>query len=183
MSRAKARTKPKKVGSKRAGAKKAGPKKDAVRAEVRALVHGPSYMTFDDVVADFPMEHINTRPPNVPYTPWHLLEHIRITQRDILEYIEDPEYRLSAWPDDYWPKPDRQADAAAWKKTVADFRRDRAALEKIAADPRVPLGSALPYAPQHTVIRELLIASEHNTYHIGELAILRQVMGTWPARR
>ena len=66
-----------------------------MRAEVRALVHGPSYMTFDDVVADFPMEHINTRPPNVPYTPWHLLEHMRIAQRDILEYIEDPEYRLS----------------------------------------------------------------------------------------
>ena len=69
---------------------KAGPKKDAVRAEVRALVHGPSYMTFDDAIAEFPMEHINTRPPNVPYTPWHLLEHMRIAQRDILDYIEDP---------------------------------------------------------------------------------------------
>jgi hypothetical protein len=178
MSRPKARAKPKKAGPKKAGAKK-----DAVRAEVRALVHGPSYMSFDDVVADFPMEHINTRPPNVPYTPWHLLEHLRIAQRDILEYIEDSEYRPPTWPDDYWPKADRQGDAAAWKKTVADFRRDRAALEKIAADLRVPLGSALRYAPQHTVIRELLIAAEHNTYHIGELAILRQVMGTWPARR
>ena len=81
-------------------------KGDAVRAEVRALVHGPSYMTFDDVVADFPMKHVNTRPPNVPYTPWHLLEHMRIAQRDILEYIEDPEYRLPSWPDDYWPKPE-----------------------------------------------------------------------------
>ncbi len=161
---------------------KAGVKKDAVRAEVRALVHGPSYMTFDDVVAAFPMKHINTRPPNVPYTPWHLLEHMRIAQRDILEYIEDPEYRLPAWPDDYWPKPQATADATAWQKTVAAFRRDRAALEKIAANPRVALGSALPYAREHTLIRELLIVSEHNTYHIGELAILRQVMGTWPAR-
>ena len=77
--------------------------KDAVRAEVRALVGGPSYMTFDDVVADFPMQHINTRPPHVDYTPWQLLEHMRFTQRDILEYIEDPEYRLPSWPDDYWP--------------------------------------------------------------------------------
>lgn len=178
MSRAKAGMKPK------AGTKpKAGVKKDAVRVEVRALVHGPSYMTFDDVVADFPMRHINTRPPNVPYTPWHLLEHMRIAQRDILEYIEDPDYRLPTWPDDYWPKPDDEADAAAWKKTIADFRRDRAALAKIAANPRVALGSALPYAQQHTLIRELLIVSEHNTYHIGEFAILRQVMGTWPSRR
>jgi len=162
---------------------KRAPAKDAVRAEVRNLVHGPSYMTFDDVVADFPMPHINTRPPNVSYTPWHLLEHMRIAQRDILEYIEDPEYRLPTWPDDYWPAADAKADAKAWKKTVEGFRRDRAALEKIAANPRVALGSALPYARQHTLIRELLIVSEHNTYHIGEFAILRQVMGTWPARR
>ncbi len=134
-------------------------KKDAVRAEVRALVHGPSYMTFDDVVADFPMTHINTRPPNVPYTPWHLLEHMRITQRDILEYIEDDEYRQPDWPDDYWPKPEATADAKAWQKTIAAFRRDRVALEKIAANPRVALGSALPYARKHTLIRELLIVS------------------------
>jgi len=166
-----------KTGTKQARAK------DAVRAEVRALVHGPSYMTLEDAVADFPMQHINTRPPHVSYTPWHLLEHMRIAQRDILEYIEDPEYRLPTWPDDYWPKPDAQADEAMWKKTVADFLRDRAALEKIAADAKVALGSALPYARQHTLIRELLIVSEHNTYHIGEFAILRQVMGTWPARR
>jgi hypothetical protein len=140
-------------------------------------------MTFEDVVADFPMAHINTRPPHVSYTPWHLLEHMRIAQRDILEYIEDPKYRLPTWPDDYWPRPDAQADDATWKKTVAEFLRDRAALEKIAANPKVALGAALPYARQHTLIRELLIVSEHNAYHIGEFAILRQVMGTWPARR
>ena len=170
VSRARARTKPRIA-------------KDAVRAEVRKLVHGPSYMTFDDVVADFPMQHINTRPPNVPYTPWHLLEHMRIAQRDILEYIEDQDYRLPTWPDDYWPKPEQEADANAWRKTVADFRRDRTALEKLAANPRVALGSPLPYAQQHTLIRELLIVSEHNAYHIGEFAILRQVMGSWPPGR
>jgi hypothetical protein len=158
-------------------------RKDAVRAEVRNLVHGPSYMTFDDVVADFPMKHINTRPPNVSYTPWHLLEHIRIAQRDILEYIENARYRHPKWPEDYWPEPEARADAKAWTKTVAGFRKDRAALEKIAANSRVALGAPLPYARQHTYIRELLIVSEHNTYHIGELAILRQVMGAWPARR
>ena len=158
-------------------------KRDAVRAEVRNLVHGPSYMTFDDVVADFPMKHVNTRPPNVSYTPWHLLEHMRIAQRDILEYIEDERYRHPKWPEDYWPAPDAKADAKAWKKTVAGFRKDRAALEKIAASSRVALGAPLPYARPHTYIRELLIVAEHNTYHIGELAILRQVMGAWPSGR
>ncbi|MGH7421744.1 MAG: DinB family protein [Candidatus Rokuibacteriota bacterium] len=164
-------------------ARRAAMEKDTVRAEVRNLVHGPSYMSFDEVVEDFPMNRINTRPPNVPYTPWHLLEHMRIAQRDILEYIEDKNYRPPRWPEDYWPDPAAQADAKAWKKTVAAFRRDRGALEKIAGNARIPLGAPLPHAKQHTYIRELLIASEHNTYHIGELAILRQVMGAWPANR
>jgi hypothetical protein len=158
-------------------------KKDAVRAEVRNLVHGPSYMTFDDVVAAFPAKHINTRPPNVTYTPWHLLEHMRIAQRDILEYIQDEHYRHPSWPADYWPASEARADAKAWKKTIAQFRKDRSALEKIAADSRMALGSSLPYAPRHTYIRELVIVSEHNAYHIGELAILRQVIGAWPAKR
>jgi hypothetical protein len=108
---------------------------------------------------------------------------MRIAQRDILEYIQDEDYHHPSWPADYWPASDATADAKAWKKTIAQFRKDRAALEKIAANARVALGSPLPYAPKHTYIRELLIVSEHNTYHIGELAILRQVMGAWPAKR
>ena len=160
-----------------------GVKKDMVRAEVRNLVHGPSYMTFEDAVADFPMKHINTRPPNIAYSPWHLLEHMRLAQRDILDYIRDPDYRAPKWPEDYWPRVEEEADAKAWKKTVAAFLRDRAALEKIAANPRTSLAAPLPYARQHTLIRELAIVSEHNTFHIGEFAILRQIMGTWPARR
>ena len=105
-------------------------KTDAVRAEVRNLVHGPSYMTFDDVVADFPMKHINTRPPNVTYTPWHLLEHIRIAQRDILEYIQDEDYHHPSWPADWKNQPPgrlwRTACNIEWTRPVesqalADF--------------------------------------------------------------
>ena len=108
---------------------------------------------------------------------------MRRAQRDILDYIRDPDYRLPAWPDDYWPAADEEADPRAWKKTVAEFVRDRTALEKIAANPRTSLSAPLPHARKHTFIRELAIVSEHNAYHIGEFAILRQVMGTWPAGR
>jgi len=108
---------------------------------------------------------------------------MRIAQGDILEYIEERDDKLPTWPEDYWPATDAKADASDWKKTVADFRRARAALEKIAANPRIALGGPPPYAQKHTFIRELLILAEHNTYHIGEFAILRQVKGTWPRTR
>jgi hypothetical protein len=121
--------------------------KDKVRAEVRHLVHGPSYMTFDDVVAGFPMAQINTRPPNVPYTPWHLLEHMRIAQRDILDYIKDKAYRLPTWPDDYWPDKDAKADAglktvAAFWRTAPSSRRSRAIRDLARLPRRAPTSAS-----------------------------------------
>jgi hypothetical protein len=109
-------------------------------------------MSFDQAVADFPIERINSLPPNVSYTPWHLLEHIRIAQWDILEFTRDPDHVSPRWPEGYWPPPDEQADEVY-----------------------APLGHATDY----TVLREILLVADHNAYHIGEFAVLRQVMDTW----
>ena len=136
-------------------------------------------MTFDDAVAYFPREHMNTKPPKVPYTPWHLLEHLRITQWDILEFTRNPRHVSPAWPEGYWPAHDAQADDAAWQHTIASFRADLSALQQIATDPTVDLNAPIPHGSGQTVLRELLLAADHNAYHIGEFAILRQVMQTW----
>lgn len=158
---------------------------DAVlRKELLALIHGGNaHMSFDEAVADFPLEAINKRPPHVSYTPWHLLEHLRITQWDILEFIRNPMHVSPDWPVGYWPAIDAQADQAAWETTVRRFRLDLSALEDIARDPNLPLTKPLPHAPGYTIFRELVLVGDHNAYHIGEFAILRQVMGTWPADR
>ena len=89
-----------------------------------AQAHAP----FEDVVADFPPERINDQAPNVSYSPWHLLEHIRLTQRDILDFIRDPDYVEMPWPVAYWPVPGTRADIAAWHRTIQDYLADRAAL-------------------------------------------------------
>ncbi len=144
---------------------------------------GNAHLSFDDAVTDFPMDAINTRPPNVPYTPWHLLEHLRITQWDILDFIRNPHYQEITWPDDYWPAPDAEADAAAWKQTLAAFRADLKAIEAIASDPQTDLAATIPHGDSQTILREILLVADHNAYHIGEFAILRQVMGTWGRRK
>ena len=97
---------------------------DTVRRQLLELLRGGSaHMTFDQAVADFRLEHINTRPPHVPYTPWHLLEHLRFTQRDILDFIRDPHYEEPRWPDEYWPPRDAEADEPAWRETIECFGR------------------------------------------------------------
>jgi len=156
----------------------------AVRDEVLFLLQrGNAHMSLDEAVADFPMERINERPPHVPYSSWHLLEHLRLTQRDILDFIRDPHYQERKWPDDYWPASDATTDVAGWEGTRAAFHADAAALGALAADPDRDLHAAIPWGDGQTLLRELLVVADHNAYHTGEFAILRQVMGAWPASR
>jgi hypothetical protein len=145
------------------------------------LLGGNAHMTFDQAVADFPMERINSLPPNVSYTPWHLLEHIRIAQWDILEFSRDPDHVSPRWPEGYWPPPDEQADEVKWEKTISDIRADLRALQDMVEDSGTDLYVPLRHAPGYTMLREIMLVADHNAYHIGEFAVLRQTMDTWRA--
>lgn len=151
-----------------------------LREQLRTILQGgDAHMTFDEAVAYFPREHINTRPQHVPYTPWHLLEHLRITQWDILEFIRNPQHVSPRWPEGYWPAEDIQADETAWEQTLASFRTDLQALQQMVTDPTVDLYVPIPHGSGQTILREILLVADHNAYHIGEFGILRQVMQTW----
>ena len=140
-------------------------------------------MPFEAAVADFPDDAINRRPPNVEYTPWHLLEHIRIAQADILAYIVNRKYLAPNWPEEYWPERDAVATPEQFGRTIEGFKTDRQALHALVADPATNLLATIPNTPGHTILREVRVVADHNAYHTGEFAILRQVMGTWPAER
>lgn len=155
-----------------------------LREQVLGLLRGGhAHMSLDEAVADFPLDRINDRAPHVPYTPWHLLEHIRIAQEDILEFTRDPQWVSPPWPEGYWPARDEQAGAARWNATINAIRRDLEAMQALVADPANDLTADLPHAPGYTLLREALLVADHNAYHLGEFAILRQVMGTWPSNR
>ena len=149
---------------------------------VGLLRGGHAHMPFDAAVAGFPAALVNARPPSVGYTFWHLLEHLRLAQADILEYLTSAAYRERAWPDEYWPAPGATATEQDWDESVAAFRRDLVAIVAIVADEGTDLRGAVPSNPAHTVLREALLVADHNAYHVGELAILRQVAGAWGDR-
>ncbi len=151
-----------------------------LREQLLALLRGgQAYDTFEHIVADFPENAMNTCPPNVSYTPWHLLEHIRRAQNDILEFIRDPKYVSPEWPKGYWPARDEQAGSVRWQETLHLFRKDLADLEAMVQDPATDLTAPIPHAPTYTILREILVVADHNSYHLGEFSILRQVMNTW----
>ncbi len=153
---------------------------ERLRTELRALLAGRNaHMTLEEAVADFPAEAINRRPPNTPYTYWHLLEHLRIAQEDILDFIVNPQYEERPWPAGYWPDPAAEATVVQWQESITAFQLDRAALLALVDDPAVDLFAELPHAPGYTILREILLAGDHNAYHIGEMGILRGVEGLW----
>ena len=158
---------------------------DVVRRQLVELLEAKgAHMPFEAAIADFPTEAINRPLADLPgYTPWHLLDHIRYAQWDILDYIRNRDYLESTWPDNYWPALDAAATREQFDQTIASFHRDRDALRDIVADPATDLFAVIPGTPGHTIFREIRVVGAHNAYHIGEFAILRQVMGTWPANR
>ena len=157
---------------------------DVLRRQLAELLDGVgAHMPFEEATADFPNDAINGRAPNVDYTPWHLVEHLRLTQADILDYVTNPQYVELDWPADYWPDRDAIATRAEFDATIGAFIADKAALRALIMDPARDLFAVIPGTPGHTLLREVRIDADHNAYHVGEFAILRQIMGTWPTGR
>lgn len=154
---------------------------EILRKELLALLDGGNaHMSFDDVVADFPAEQINTKPPHTPYSSWHFLEHLRISQWDILEFIRNPDHVSPDYPEVYRPAPEEKGDERRWMESVQQVRADIEAFKEIVRDPATDFFAPIPHAVHYNVFREIVLAADHNAYHIGEIAMLRQVLNLWP---
>ncbi|MGZ6193381.1 MAG: DinB family protein [Syntrophales bacterium] len=154
-----------------------------IRKELLALLKGgEAHMGFDSAVSGFPMKEINGRVPNGSYTVWHLLEHMRIAQWDILEFIRNPGHISPEFPAGYWPQPDATATPALWKKTVRNISADLKAVQEVVKDPKTDFFSPMPHAKDYTVFREILLVADHNAYHVAELVSLRRVLNMKPIK-
>jgi hypothetical protein len=146
------------------------------------LKGGNAHMSFGDAVSGFPLKEINRRLPNASYTVWHLLEHMRIAQWDILEFVRTPDHISPEFPEGYWPKIDEMATASQWKKTIKDFRADLKAVENLTKDPKTKFFSPIPHAKDYTLFLEILTLADHNAYHLGEFVTLRRVLNMKPIK-
>jgi hypothetical protein len=140
-----------------------------------------AHVTFDAAVANLPAGKRGTAPFGLPYSPWQLVEHLRITQHDILDFCRNPEYEEMSWPKDYWPVTASPPSENSWSANIEEFCRDRSGLEALARDQSIDLSTRIPHGSGQTYLRELLLAADHAAYHIGELIVVRRLLGAWPA--
>lgn len=159
-------------------AKRSGKSDQALRDHlVRLLKGGQAHATFDAAIKGLPPSLRARAPKGLPYSPWQLLEHMRIAQWDILEFSRNPKHVSPAWPEGYWPSSEAPPNEQAWKASIAAVKDDLRAMEKLVGDPNVDLYAKLPWGDGQTVLREALLVADHNAYHLGQLVMLRKCMG------
>lgn len=146
---------------------------------INLLKGGNAHATFDDAVKNFPPELRGKTPKGAEHSAWQLLEHLRIAQWDILEFSRDPKHKSPDWPSGYWPAKAAPPDEKAWDKNVRAFRRDLKALCDMVADESIDLFARIPRGDGQTVLREALLAADHNAYHVGQLVLVRRLLGAW----
>jgi hypothetical protein len=146
----------------------------------KVLAWEDAHASFDAAIKGLPAKVRGKQPPGLPYSPWQLIEHLRITQRDILEFCTNSNYRELHWPDDYWPAGETPPNPDAWDASVRQFTQDRASLQQLSRDPAIDLESAIPHGQGQTYLRELLLAADHAAYHIGQLIVVRRLLSVWP---
>ncbi len=154
---------------------------DAFRSQLsQYLDWHEAHPGFDAAVKDLPFELQGQRPSGLPHSPWQLLEHLRIAQDDILDFCRNASYVHKKWPEDYWPGNPAPPDAKAWGQSVAAYRRDREAMKALATDSSIDLSARILHGEKQTYLREVLLVADHASYHVGQLVLVRRLLGNWP---
>jgi uncharacterized damage-inducible protein DinB len=158
-------------------------KKESDRALREHLIYlltdGGAHANFEDAIAAIPRKLRGQKPPGMPHSLWMLLEHMRIAQWDILEFSRNPKYKSPEWPESYWPPTDAPPNAAAWDESVKNFRKDLKSMENLIADPKTDLFAKIPWGDGQTILREALLAADHNAYHLGQMVDVLRLLGAW----
>lgn len=155
---------------------------DKLRKQIAAVLDwGEAHVTFEAAVADFPVKLRGVRPAGLPYSGWEQLEHMRIAQSDMLEFSRDPEHVSPAWPSGYWPTSPAPQSEKAWDESVRLFQADRDAFQKLVLDPANDLLAPIPHGKGQTLLREALLTADHNSHHLGQLILVRRLLGAWKA--
>lgn len=157
------------------------PPAELIKELLALLKGGQAHAGFDAAVKDFPANLRGKVPENLPYSAWQILDHLRIAQHDILSFSSPPTggYHALRWPEDYWPKSPEPPSPQAWDQAIAAIRSDREKFEALLTRPEADLYKSFRWGDGQNLLREALLIADHNAYHVGELIVLRRLLGAW----
>ena len=152
----------------------------ALREQLRKVLSWrEAHADWKQALAGLDPAHRGVRPPGSPHSVWDLLEHARLGQRDILDFALNPKHVSPDWPSGYWPKSLAPADDAEWEKSVRAFFHDLQGMENLVSNPRTDLFARIKHGTGQTMLRQALLLIDHNSYHLGQLVLVRRLLGAW----
>jgi len=152
----------------------------SLRDHLLELLQGRyAHAPFDKVLDDWPIELRGVKPEGLPYTPWQVLEHLRIAQWDIVEFSVNPRHVSPDYPDGYWPASEKPASEESWDESIRGFAADLGRMRALVEDRSLDLFEAFPHGSGQTLLREAMLLADHNAYHLGQLVTLRRLLGAW----
>jgi hypothetical protein len=143
---------------------------------INLLTKAEAHVDLESSLKDFPHKLRGAKPEGAPYTPWQLLEHIRIAQWDILEFSKNAKHKSPKWPEGYWPQTEAPPDSKAWDESVKQLLADLKAMCDLVGDPKHDLLAPFPHSDGQTLLREALLLADHNAYHLGQIVLLRRIL-------
>lgn len=145
----------------------------------KVLNWGDAHADWKSALAGIPAKARGAKPKGAPYSVWELLEHARLAQLDILEFCRNPKYASPEWPSGYWPKTSAPPSAAAWEKSVGEFFKGLEEMRSMIADPKIDLYAPIPWGDGQAILREALLLADHSAYHLGQIVLMRRLVGAW----
>lgn len=149
---------------------------DPLRIELIQLLRGgQAYEPLKQSLSEFEPESRGIVPPGAERSAWQIVDHMRIAQRDILDFAQNESgtYSSKLWPDEYWPESQVPADGE-WDRAVADLEAGLDEFERLLRDPARDLAAPFPWAEGQNLLREVLVAADHAAYHLGQLVELKR---------
>jgi hypothetical protein len=146
-------------------------KDKALRQHLLNMLKGSdAHVAFDSAIKDVPLNLRGKRPNGAEHSPW---------QWDILEFSRKPNHRSPDFPGGYWPSAQAPPNEKVWDQSVQAFRKGLEAFCELVADESINLFATVPSGDNQTFLREALLVADHNAYHLGELVLLRRLLGAW----
>jgi uncharacterized damage-inducible protein DinB len=153
--------------------------KVAAEELVNLLTKEQAHISLEKSIEGLKPENRTKKPKAGLHSVWDELEHIRIAQEDILKYMIDPKWISPSWPEEYWPSEQLTILDQEWNKSVNQCISDREAITGIISKYKDDLTKIIPHTKSHTYLREILIAAQHNSYHIAQIVFIRKILGDW----
>lgn len=160
--------------------KKEKSENELLREQLVDLINqGNAHVSFQEATKNMSLSTIGVKPFELPYSIWMLVEHIRATQADILNFSRNPGYKSPNWPDDFWPKEEAPASFELWEKSLKRYKHDRDVFVALIQNTDNDLYKPFPYGEGQNLLREALLIADHTSYHVGEIIVLRRLIKDW----